>query len=216
MINSLKYKYLNIRLITFFLFEVVISVVLIYLQQEYVIIPNMFNNSFVTDAFKSQFFDQFSKYRYLSFILGLTFLSMRIFVVSVCFYVGRIFFDEYDKMNYNDCVNVTLKSDVIMILFSSIQIALTLLLGIDSQIDIVKYFSLLFCFNIDILEPWLILPISMINVFEIVYCLFLAYLISVVCSRRYIESLSFVILTYGFMFLVYILFLIFVILYVVQ
>lgn len=76
-----------------------------------------------------------------------------------------------------------------------------------------KVFSLMFFFNMELLDPWLIILIGMFNVFEVVYWLFLANFLSITTGEKYTESLSFVFSTYGVGFLIYILFAVFIMLY---
>lgn len=202
-------KYLQLDELLFTICILVMSVFLIYIQQEYVLIPQMHDSSLVGNVIKEQVIDGFNKYRWLSFLLNPAIVLLRITFVSGCLFVGVFLFDDYKKMSYKACFNIALKSDIILIIFSIIYTICVVLYGADFGLKIIGNVSLLFLFNLDNIDYWMTIPISAFNLFELIYWLFIALLLSILNNKTIIDSLNFVISTYGVGFILYVLFITF-------
>lgn len=72
--------------------------------------------------------------------------------------------------------------------------------------------SLLFLGGEDV-EPWVRMPLSAVNVFEILYWIVMSLLVRKLCGTEFGRSFIFVMSTYGVGYLFYIAFLMFLMLY---
>lgn len=209
-------KYLKLDNLNLFIFITIIVTVQLYVQQEYVFMPQMNDIPLFNEALKSQLIDQFVKYRWLSFIIAPLILFLRITIVGYCLFVGGILFDSWKSLNYRSCFNVALKADIILVSFSIVYTLLVVIFGYEKGLYLMNCFSLIAFFDMNTTEPWLLAPLALFNLFELLYWIFLAKLLSKELNNKYFISLSFVISTYGVGFVLYILFVVFILLFVYQ
>lgn len=213
---TIEDKYLNGNPTAVYLSISLIALVQVYIQQEYVMIPQMNDMPLLNETLRNRFFEQFNQYRWLSFIVAPLFILLRIVVVGGCLFVGSLLFDKYTKLDYVTCCNIALKADVIFMFFSVISSVLILIYGYEKGIHLISYCSFVNFFQSDDIATWLKSIAALINLFELLYWLFLAKLVSTVMKEKYAMSLNFIISTYGVAFLLYVLFVAFIMLYVYQ
>ena len=181
-----------------------VILVIVFLQQEYVAIPQIIDMSAYDGATKAKILAEFQKYRWLGFIVSPVFLLLRIWLVAMCLFVGGILNDDYTPQRYAVCYSVALRASVVFVVSSVVTCALMLSTGQTGATEIVEHFSLMFLVSIDNLAQWLAIPIAALNVFETAYWFFMAYLYAKVSGRRYWNSLGFVLSSYGVGYLFYI------------
>ena len=146
-----------------------IILVIVFLQQEYVAIPQIIEMSAYDGATKAKILAEFQKYRWLGFVVSPVFLLLRIWLVAMCLFVGGILNDDYPPQRYSVCYSVSLRASVIFVLSSIVSCALMLTMGQAGAAEVVEYFSLMFLVSIDNLAQWLAIPIAALNVFETAY-----------------------------------------------
>lgn len=193
-----------------------ISVIAAYIQQEYLVIPQLENMPIINDILKRKILNEFQKLRWLSLLLAPIIILLRVSLVASCFFVGSLLFDGFGKLEYGRCFNVALKADVILLFSAVISSAILLFAGNESTVYVSKCMSLLYFFDLENIEPWLVMPIGVLNVFEAVYWFFMAALLAVALKKSYKDALNFVLCTYGTGLVLFILFIIFVTLYISQ
>ena len=79
-----------------YIFLLYVSVVLIitFLQQEFVLMPELQNFDLVDDEAKAQLLERWQKWRWVSFVVTPLLLLLRLGLVSLCLFVGSFFFSE--------------------------------------------------------------------------------------------------------------------------
>jgi hypothetical protein len=214
--NPLILKYLSVKNIYFIPFWIFVSLILTFIQQEYVVIPQLETNELINKILKEQLLGQFYKYRWLSFIFAPLMLVLRVALVAVCIFIGSFLFENYGRMKYSTCFNISLKADIALLLYNILYSILSVPIGYEAAIQIAQYTSFLGLFDVSTLEPWLIALIGSFNIFELFYWLFLAKLLSIYIRKFYRDSLNFVISTYGIGFFIYLSFFVFIMLYISQ
>lgn len=192
-----------------------ISVLLItiYIQQKYIMIPQISNMAVVDETVKAAIFEGFYKFRWLMFLTPIAILLIRVSLVAMCLFLGSFFIERQQKIKYADGWNVALKSDIILILSSVMVCTIAVMFGAEQAEVVGRYCSLAFLVDPNITEQWLLVPIAAINIFEIGYWFFMAKLIAVQSGGGYWSSFKFVLSTYGVGYLFYIIFLMFLLLY---
>lgn len=86
-----------------YIFLLYVSVVLIitFLQQEFVLMPELQNFDLVDDEAKAQLLERWQKWRWVSFVVTPLLLLLRLGLVSLCLFVGSFSFlrclAEYSK-----------------------------------------------------------------------------------------------------------------------
>ena len=74
----------------------------------------------------------------------------------------------------------------------------------------------LYFFDVDSLDAWMVIPISLFNIFEFLYFLFVSMLLSVATNRTYRDSMNFVTSTYCTGLILYIIIVVFIVLCIVE
>ena len=197
-----------------YIFLLYVSVVLIitFLQQEFVLMPELQNFDLVDDEAKAQLLERWQKWRWVSFVVTPLLLLLRLGLVSLCLFVGSFFFSEMSGRVFKDWWTVAMNAQAVMILYSVVLCITNLVAGSDMAMEVTKYSSLLFLGG-DNIEQWIKLPLSAVNIFEIAYWLVMARLISVRTKIQSCRSWGFVMSSYGVGYLFYIVLLMFLILY---
>lgn len=206
-------KYIKVSNMSVLLLWLSILLLLTWLQQEYVAIPQLTNMPVVNDVVKGKLIENFYKYRWLGFLTPPLALLLRLSLTALCLFIGSFFDETMQGQNFNQWWNVVLKADIIMILASVFSCLLSVVYGVEYTMEISKYFSFAFLANPKSTEQWVQLPLSAINIFEIGYLFFMSKLLSVQIEKKYWKSFKFIISSYGVGYLFYIVFMMFLILY---
>lgn len=197
-----------------YLFLLYVSVMLFvtFLQQEYVLLPELQNIDIIGEDAKSRLIERFHQFRWLAYLVAPLLLLIRLCLVSVCLYLGDFFFSKMSGRKYKEWWDVALQAQVVMILYSLLLCIVNVCTGTNSAMDITTYTSLLFLAGNDI-EPWVKMPLSAINVFEIVYWCVMSLCVRKLVGTNFGKSFKFVMSSYGVGYLFYIALLMFLMLY---
>ena len=103
-----------------YIFLLYVSVVLIitFLQQEFVLMPELQNFDLVDDEAKAQLLERWQKWRWVSFVVTPLLLLLRLGLVSLCLFVGSFFFSEMSGRVFKDWWTVAMNAQAVMILYS--------------------------------------------------------------------------------------------------
>lgn len=195
----------------FILFSFIL--IITYLQQEYIVIPQLINMPIVDETLKAKIFESYYKHRWLMYLITIAILLIRVSLVSLCLFVGGLFNERQQKIRYADSWNIALKSDIVLILFSVAVCAAAVVAGPDAATEFSHHSSFAFLVDSHITDQWLLVPIAALNIFEVGYWFFMAKLVAVQTGDGYWSSFKFVLSTYGVGYLFYIVFLMFLLLY---
>ena len=77
-----------------FLLYVSVMLIITFLQQEFVLLPELQHLDIVEEASKAQLLERWQKMRWLSFVVAPLMLLLRLSLVSLCLFVGGFFFAE--------------------------------------------------------------------------------------------------------------------------
>ncbi|WP_462353947.1 hypothetical protein [Alistipes timonensis] len=187
--------------------------IIIYLEQEYIAIPQISNMSVVDETVKTKILEGYYKFRWLMFLAPVVILLIRVSLVALCLFLGSLFNDQQKKIKYTEGWNIALKSDVVLILFSVAVCAAAVVAGSDAATEFSRHSSFAFLVDSNITDQWLLVPIAALNIFEICYWFFMAKLVAVQTGDSYWSSFKFVLSTYSVGYLFYIVFLMFLLLY---
>lgn len=201
-----------ISLQSIFLLYISVMLIITFLQQEFVLLPELQSFDLVGDEAKAQLMEIWQKWRWGSFLLVPLLLLLRLSLVSLCLFVGSFFSSDMAGREFKDWWRVALIAQSIMLLYSVVVCAINISTGSDETLLFTKYTSLLFLGNEEI-EQWLKIPLSAVNLFEIIYWVLMARLVSIKTKNGYSKSFGFVMSSYGVGYLFYIVFLMFLILY---
>ena len=206
---------LDIRIMIFLPFLIICSLVVVYVQQTHVLIAQLETQN-MPESMKLEIINQVSKYRLVTYFVSVLITLIRITYVAVCFYIGGFFFDSFGKQKYKIYFNIALKADAILVGYTLLYAVSILIFGYEKALYIFQNTSLLCLFNLETIEPWMVIPIGTLNIFEVLYWFFLVALLLVVFRKSHKETMNFVISTYGTGLMLYILVMMFVVLYISQ
>ena len=194
------------------LLYVSVMLIITFLQQEFVFLPELQNLDIVGEDAKAQLLDRYQRMRWVSFLLVPVLLALRLSLVSLCIFIGSFFFTETNGKKFKDWWGVAMVAQSVLLAYSVILCALNIGFGANKAMELTTYTSLLFLGGEDV-EPWISMPLVAVNVFEILYWVVMALLVGRLCGTRFGKSFKFVISTYGVGYLFYIALLMFLMLY---
>lgn len=200
------------RAFYYFLLYVSVMLVITFLQQEFVLLPELRNLDIIGEDSKAQLLERYQRMRWLSFLLVPGFLLLRLSLVTLCLFIGGFFFSEMSGKRFGDWWGVATVAQAVMLTYSVILCIVNLGAGANKAMELTKYTSLLFLGG-ENMEPWVQLPLSAVNIFEILYWIVMALLVGKLCGTKFGKSFKFVMSTYGVGYLFYIALLMFLMLY---
>lgn len=205
--------YLKIKDIYLFLLWVIILVYLAFIHQEAITIPEIMNMPVVDPEVKASMLERFLKFRWLGFITIPLMVLLRVSLVGACLFVGTLFNEKFNNLNYSGCYGIAMKSDVVNVLHALFSCAVIVGFFKDDVIKGQTVFSLLYFIDMNLVDKWLTIPCASINLFEVAYWFFMSKLVSVASGNKYWKSFEFVMCTYGVGYLFYIILIMFLTLY---
>ncbi len=195
-----------------FLLYVSVTLIITFLQQEFVLMPELQNFDLVGEETKARMLESWQKWRWLSFLIAPIPLILRLVFVPLCLFIGSFFFSEMSGRKFPDWWGVAMNVQAIMILYSIFLCIVNVSAGADVAFKITKYTSLLFLEGSNP-EQWIKIPLSAINLVEITYWLLMTWAIKTQTGRGFGKSINFVLASYGHGYLLYIILLMFLTLY---
>lgn len=195
-----------------FLVFLIIMFIITYLQQEFVLLPELHSLDIVGDDTKIELIRRFQQMRWLAFLLGPLLLLLRLVLVTLCLFIAGFFFNEMEGNTFGNWWGVALKAQIVMVAYSVFLCVANLVLAPDTVVKISTYSSLLFLCNGDT-EAWVRLPLAAINFVEVLYWTALTFFVGKLCNTTFGKSFRFVLSSYGVGYLFYLSLLIFLLLY---
>lgn len=195
-----------------FLLYVSVMLIITFLQQEFVLLPELQNLDIVGEDAKAQLLERYQRMRWVSFLLVPILLALRLSLVSLCLFIGSFFFTETNGRKFKDWWGVAMIAQAVMLAYSVILCVVNIAFGANMAMDVTTYTSLLFLGGENI-EPWVRMPLAAVNVFEILYWIVMALCVGKLCGTKFWRSFKFVMSSYGVGYLFYIALLMFLMLY---
>jgi len=154
------------------------------------------NEQFTNEQLKT-LFSLREKWIGLSYLLIPLFIIIRILYTSFCLFIGDLFQETH--WGYKRMFNIALKADIVFIVSAIAVFYYFLIWGdVKTTQDLnIHPFSLLAVTGQDNIPGWLVFAYNSINVFELIYLVFLMLLIHASTQTGYVKALIFSLLTYG-------------------
>lgn len=200
------------RTFSIFLLYVCVMLIITFLQQEFVLLPELQNLDIVGEETKVGLLEQYQKLRWIAFLIVPLVLAIRLSLISLCLFIGSFFFMEMGGKQYKDWWKVATMAQLVMLVYSVTLCLANIIYGANTAMTINKYTSLLFLTG-DSNESWTRLPLAALNIFEVLYWLVLAVLVMRLCRTSFKKSFRCIMSSYGVGYLFYIAFLMFLMLY---
>lgn len=146
----------------------------------------------------NQILTQWNKWKWLSYIFLPILLVVKISFVAICFTIGGLISNL--ENGFKKFISIVIAAEFIFLIPGVIKLLWFLLVKTNYTLQDLQLFSplsLIGFFNPTDLDPWLVYPIQLLNVFELTYWLLLAWQLQEVLEKPFAESLGFVAKTYG-------------------
>ena len=138
------------------------------------------------------------KWEWLSYVLLPLLLFFKVLFVVICFSIGTLILGVHSTSK--KLFEIGVSAEFIFLIPSVLKLLWFLFVNTDYALQDLQLFSplsLISLFNPTELDPWLVYPIQLLNVFELLYWIALAWQMQEGLEKPFAESLSFVAKTYG-------------------
>ena len=199
--------------IVLFLFIVFYNLILVFLSNQFLISETLFYNSFaeqLTIDKIDKLIDQANQWAWLSYVLIPVICLLKFSTIALILLTGFFFINK--KINFSLLFKAVMFAEIPFLLVPLIKLFWFLFIQTHYTFQDLQYFfplSALQLFEIENLSTWQIYPLQLLNVFELVYWISLAY-----CLRRLLHislnsSMEMVLASYGTSLLLWVVFITF-------
>ena len=160
----------------------------------------------------SEMLSQGKKWQWVSYVFLPVLVSVKIFFIVICFSIGGLFLNVENgfKKFFASATN----AEFVFLFPGAIKLIWFSLIKTNYTLQDLQYFSPLSAlsfFKPNELDPWSVYPLQLLNVFEVVYWLVLAYQLKQVLNKDFSSCIGFVGRTYGMGLIVWVILVMFLI-----
>jgi len=156
----------------------------------------------LSDKFTQEKVEQILKQReefaWVGYIFIPVYYSLKIFLIGACIYIG-VFLARIE-IPFSALIGVAIKSEFVFVIYSAIELFWFGLIDTSYTLSEVKEFNPLTLgalFEPGTLEPWLVYPLRVLGVFEVLYFAMLSYQLSKALKLDWQRSFAMACKTYG-------------------
>lgn len=138
------------------------------------------------------------------------FYLFKVFLVVTCLSIGAFLFRA--EISLNSLFKIVLFAEFVFLVPSLIKLIWFGFVNVNYTLGDLQHFSPLSAmsfFERADLQPWLIYPLSLINLFEVAYIATLSYLLGLTLKSDFIQSLKLVLSSYGVGLMIWVVFIMF-------
>lgn len=196
--KSVPNKIQNIN--TFLLLSVCL-IIASYLSKLILNMDELMVNSFAdyyTYSQINEIMNQYNKYVWLGYLVIPVILFIKVVVIAFIIDIGVFFFGK--EISFKRLFNIVTKAEFIFIVPIIIKTAWFYAIAPVYDLQDAQQFyplSAMQLFDADSLQTWFTYPLQMLNVFEIVYWIFLSVLLAKTLKLRFNKSLQIIACSYG-------------------
>lgn len=142
--------------------------------------------------------DRGKKWEWLSYCFLPFLLLIKLLFVAACLSIGALFLRT--EAGFQKFLKIATTAEFVFLIPPFISLCWFAFVNTQYTLQDLKFFSPLSMINFfshSELEPWLVYPIQLLNVFELLYWAVLAWQLQEVLKKSFPESLGFVMKTYG-------------------
>lgn len=166
-----KYIFLILTLLTLFIGYILQSI----LNVDKLIFSTLGEN--LSNAELENLMDFQNKWEWVSYSIIPLFLLIKSLLITSALYIGTFFYGKI-KVTFLQIWDAVLKSEFVFILVSVLKIIWFYFFQTNYTLEDIQYFYPLSALNItgyQDLDPWLIYPLQVLNLFELAYIIYLSY-----------------------------------------
>ena len=181
-----------------FVFLVTATLFFTWFQQRFLTSDILYYNTY-GDSLSIETIDNMiavaKKYSWGAYFIGPVIIFLRIIFASLCFYTALFFRDI--KSDFASCFNIAIKADTAFLFLSFLNIIYFSFSPIHTLTDIVFPFSLSYFLDLTSIPQYILYPLGLLNVGEVIYWILLVMLIRYRYKMSASDSLWFILTSYG-------------------
>ncbi len=204
---------INLRTYSLF-FGIVFANLILTLSLNYLLVSDnlIFNEYSSQLSFEriTELIESNKKYKYITFLLVPLIYLIKFSSVALFLTIGNFFLK--DKLEFKKIFKVVIICEIVFLIPIIIKIFWFLFVQTDYSLGNLKSFSplsLINFFELDKIEKWVRYPLRLFNIFEIIYCFFLAFNLKDALSISLQNAFLVVITSYGSAILLWVVFITF-------
>ena len=210
--HSLLRDYFSLSAWGMFAFSCVVHIIVLFIQQEYVLTNTVYYNTLgeqLTVERIDAFLQTRQKWAWLGYVIIPLTVGLQALLISICLGTGAILLDY--KVRFGALFGMVVKALAIFAVGRVLFMLVALFTEVRNLDDLLQadVFSLLGWIGKDGIPDWLLYPLSVVNVFEVLFWLLLAGGMGYLLQRRWLRMIGFVAATYGIGLLLWMLFIVF-------
>jgi|688.fasta_scaffold326920_3 hypothetical protein len=123
------------------------------------------------------FFNLQKKWQWVSYLFVPIFILLKTSIIASVVYIGTFFFNKND-ITFKNILNCVIQAEFIFLLVPVLKIIWFYFFQTNYTLEDIQYFYPLSALNItgyQGLDPWLIYPLQVLNLFELAYIIYLSY-----------------------------------------
>lgn len=194
--------------------------IVVYLALQYAIQHVIISDELIFDSLADQisyeriveFLDEGKNWKWLSYALLPLIVSIKIFVVATCFKTGNLFLNT--DIPFGRFLSIVTNGEFVFVIPTCIKFVWYAFFSSSFSLQDLQYFSplsIFSLFNPAEVEPWLMYPLQLLNLFEVAYWCVLAWQLKSIFGKDFSDCLGFVASTYGLGLFVWVIFVMFLI-----
>jgi len=175
------------------------TLVLIWIKQSFFVSDVLYYNTY-GDQLSIETIEMIigsaKKYGWASYVFSPLLLLLRVTMVGCCFYI--VLFFKNEKPDFSSCLNIALKSDTVFLLFSLYHLIYHLIVPVTYLADLsLSPLSFLYYIDVQNVPQYLLYPLSLINVSELLYWGLMVGLVRYKYRFSTSDSFFFILYSYG-------------------
>lgn len=182
----------------------ILSVILILLTEAtkyFLKFDKLLYNSLVENLTSSQienFFNFQKKWQWFGYLFVLIFTLLKTCIIASVVYIGTFFYSKND-VTFKNIWTCAIKAEFLFLLVPVLKIIWLYFFQTNYTLEDIQYFYPLSALNItgyQDLDPWIIYPLQVINLFELAYIIYLSYQIGQLTQTNIDKGLKIVAYSY--------------------
>ncbi|MCI2230032.1 hypothetical protein MC378_12710 [Polaribacter sp. MSW13] len=140
------------------------------------------------------------KWSWINYLIMPILILLRTSLVAFCIEVGVFFYNIENKIKFKKIFRIALLGEFVLILVGLSKVVYFYFIDTTYTLEDLQQFypfSYINFLNIDNLEPWLIYPLQIINLFEVAYFFVLVNGLHKLLKNKYIKSFEIIAISYG-------------------
>lgn len=205
--------YLSPKKWTYFLFYCLITIIITWLNQTFIISDSLYYNSFaesMTVEKIEEFIDSTKKWSWVSYSLVPFFYLLKFTLVASCISTG-LYFQE-NRFRFKEAFGLAIWAEGVFILVAVIKLLWFVFIQTNYTLQDLQFFfplSTLNFFDVKHLESYLVYPLQVLNLFELVNWFVLAYGIKKMLGSSLERGMTVVASSYGVGLVIWVVFVVF-------